>query len=83
MYDFAGGTGYVPQETSHNMLQQSRSLLFYQLTDHIAKNCPDSVEPLIGSTDIVQTVVIQQNLLNNEDGDSLTELRTGLHDAEA
>lgn len=65
------------------MLQQSRSLLFHELADHVAENSPDSIESLICGTDIVQTVIIQQNLLNNEDSNGLAKLRPSLHDAEA
>lgn len=64
------------------MLQQPRSLLFHELANHVAENGPNSIESLVGGTDVVQPVVVQQDLLNNEDGNSLAELGASLHDSE-
>lgn len=62
------------------MLEQSHCLLVDQLTDHVAEDCANSVEALIGRTDIRQANVIKKNFLNNEDGDGLAQLRSSLHD---
>lgn len=74
--------GNIPQEAPDNMLQQPGRLLLDQLAHHVAKDGADSVESLIGGADVVQAIVVKQDLLHNEDGDSLTELRARLHDAQ-
>lgn len=74
-------TGYIPQEAPDDMLQQPGRLLLDQLAHHVAKDGADSVESLIGGADVVQAVVVKKDLLHDEDGDGLTELRTRLHDA--
>lgn len=65
------------------MLEKPSCLLFHKLCNHVTEDSANSVETLVGSADVVQTVIIQQDLLNYEDGHSLAELRSGLHDAEA
>lgn len=65
------------------MLQQASSLRLNKLGDHIAQNGADCVEPLVCGADIVEAIVIQQYLLNNEDGNGLAELRSSLHYAKA
>ena len=79
------GAGVITQaqEAAHHVLQEPRGLLLDQLSNHIAQNCTDGVEPLVGSANVVQAVVVQQDLLHDEDGDRLAELRAGLHDAQA
>ena len=69
------------QITPDNVLQQSNGLGFHQLSDHIAQYGSNCVEPLICMTDVGQASFIEQDLLDNEDGDSLGELRSSLHDA--
>lgn len=76
-------TRSVPEEASHNVLQQSRSLLLHQLAHHVGKDGAHCVEPLVSSADIVQAVVIQQDLLDNEYCNCLAELGACLHDAQA
>lgn len=65
------------------MLEQANSLLLHQLSDHIAQDGADSIESLIGMTDVSKTHVIQQDLLNDENGHSLAQLGTRLHDPKA
>jgi hypothetical protein len=65
------------------MLQQADSLLFHELVDHVAKDGTDSVEAFVGLANVRQANVIKQNLLDNEDCDSLAELRASLHDTKA
>lgn len=62
------------------MLQQTCGLLLHELADHVTKYGADSIEALIGRADVVETVVIEQDLLNNEDGDRLGQLGACLHD---
>jgi len=78
-----GLIGSLPEKASNNMLQEPSRLLLHKLSDHVAEDGPNRIEPLIGGANVVESIVIQQDLLYNEDGDSLAELRTGLHDAEA
>ena len=61
----------LPEEAAHNMLQKSRGLLFNELGDHIAKHGSNSIKPLICSTDVVEAMVVQKNLLNNENSNRL------------
>lgn len=55
------------------MLEESSCLLLNQLTHHVAKNGADCIESLICGADVVQTIVIEQYLLDDEYGHSLTE----------
>jgi hypothetical protein len=65
------------------MLQEPHSLLVNELSDHITENGANSVESLVGLTDVLQSHVIEQDLLNDEDSNGLAELRSSLHDTEA
>lgn len=65
------------------MLQQSDGLALLQLHNHITQYGAHSVEALIGLADIVETHIIEEYLLHNEDGDSLAEFRASLHDSQA
>lgn len=65
------------------MLQQTRSLRLHQLGNHVAKDGSHSIEALVGGADVVETVVIEEDLLDNEDGDGLAKFGAGLHDAQA
>lgn len=58
-------------------------MLLNKLIDHVAQHSSDSVEALVCCTDVIQAVVVKEDLLDDEDGDSLAELRAGLHDAQA
>lgn len=64
------------------MLEQSYGLLFHQLLDHVAENGSDGVEPLISLADVIETHIVHQDLLNNENGHCLAQLRPSLHDAQ-
>jgi hypothetical protein len=72
----------VPQETANNMLQQSNSLGLNEANDHIAQDCSDSIKPLICGTNVAQPRVIQQDLLDNEDGNCLRQFTSGFHDSQ-
>lgn len=65
------------------MLQEPDGLLVNELSDHITKNSANSVESLVGLADVLQSHVIEQDLLNDEDSNSLAEFRSSLHDTEA
>lgn len=65
------------------MLQEPDGLLVNELSDHITKNSANSVESLVGLADVLQSHVIEQDLLNDEDSNGLAELRSSLHDTEA
>jgi hypothetical protein len=65
------------------VLEQSDSLLFHQLIDHVAEDRTDSIKALIGLADVSETNVVQKDLLHNENGHGLAELRSCLHNAQA
>lgn len=65
------------------MLQKSRSLLLDKLVDHVAQHRSDSIKTLVCRADVIESVVVEENLLDNEDGNSLAQLGTSLHDAKA
>ena len=65
------------------MLQEPDRLLVNELSDHVTKNGANSVESLIGLADVLQSHVIEQDLLNDEDSNGLAEFRSSLHDTEA
>jgi hypothetical protein len=73
----------IPKKASDHVLEQADSLLLDQLVDHVAKNGANSIETLIGLANVRKPNVVQQDLLYDEDGYSLTEFRSGLHDAQA
>ena len=64
------------------MLEQANSLLLHQLIDHVAEDGSDGVETLIGLADVGKTNIVEEYLLYDEDGNSLTELGARLHDAQ-
>ena len=65
------------------MLQQTHRLLIDQLGNHIGEDGAHGVETLVGLTNVLQAHVIQENLLDDEDGDGLAKLGSGFHDTEA
>jgi len=65
------------------MFKEPGRLLLDKLRYHVAQNCPDGIEALIGGADIVQPVVIKQNFLHNENGHRLAKFRPSLHNSEA
>lgn len=73
---------YIPQEAPDDMLQQPGSLLLDQLAYHVTEDGADGVESLVGGADVVQAIVVKKDLLHDEDGDGLAELRARLHDAQ-
>lgn len=65
------------------MLQQPYGLLIHQLRYHVTQNSSYSVKPLVRLTNILQTHVVQQDLLHDEDGNRFAKLGAGFHDAQA
>lgn len=65
------------------MLEQTRCLLLDELAHHVAEDGANCVEPFVRSANVVESVVVKENLLDDEDSDRLAELRPGLHDAQA
>lgn len=64
----------IPQEASDDMLEKTNCLLLHELVDHVAQYSPDCVEALVCLTDVRKADIIEQDLLNDEDGDRLAEL---------
>lgn len=81
--EFKDGMKNIPQEAPNNMFEEPSGLLLDELRNHIAEDGADSVEALISGTDVVKTIVIEQNLLDDENSNRLAELRPGLHDSKA
>lgn len=75
-------SGNLPQEAAHHVLEQSYRLSLNKANYHVAENGANCVEALVSGTDVAQPGIIQQDLLNNEDGHRLGELAAGLHDTE-
>ena len=73
----------IPEKATHDVLEESCRLLFDKLRDHVAQHRSNSVESLIGGTNIIQPMIIEKDLLNDEYGHGLAELGAGLHDSEA
>lgn len=64
------------------MLEQPYRLGLDEANNHIAEHGPNGVESLVCGTDVAQARVIQQNLLNNEDGHRLGQLASRFHNTE-
>ena len=81
-------SGGVPQVVAQakiaadDMLEQADRLSLDKLIDHVAQDSADRVESLVGVADVRQAGLVQEDLLDNEDGDRLRELRACLHDAQ-
>jgi hypothetical protein len=57
--------------------------LLDELVNHVAKNSPHSVKALVRLADVCESNVIEQNFLNDEDGNGLAQLRPCFHDPQA
>jgi hypothetical protein len=65
------------------VLKETSSLRLDQLCHHVTEDSSDGVESLVCCTNVVETVVVEEDLLHNEDGDCLAKLGASLHDAQA
>lgn len=68
--------------TANDVLQQPDSARFFDARDHVGEDSANSVEALVGLANVGEADVIEQDLLDNEDGDGLAELAAGLHDSQ-
>jgi hypothetical protein len=75
--------GDKPQEAADDVLEQTDSLLLDQLVDHVAEDGADGVEAFVRLADVGEASVVEEDFLDDEDGDGLAQLGAGLHDAEA
>jgi len=73
----------IPEKATHDVLEESCRLLFDKLRDHVAQHRSNSVESLIGGTNIIQPMIIEKDLLYNEYSNRLAKLRARLHDSKA
>ena len=55
-----------PQVTADDVFEQSDSLSFHELVDHVAENGADGVEAFIGMAYVRQAGFIEKNLLHNK-----------------
>ena len=79
------GPGVVgePQVAADHVLQKPLARLLAELDDHLAQDHGDVGEPVVGLTDVVQTSLVQQDLLQDEGRHRLAQLRAALHDPQA
>lgn len=61
------------------MLEEANGLSVCEIVDHDSQNIDDGVEALIGMANICQTDLVQQDFLDDENGDRLGELCAVLH----
>ena len=64
------------------MLQETHRLSLNELIDHVAEYGADGVEAFVRVADVGQASLVEQYLLDDEDGDGLGQLRACLHDAQ-
>lgn len=72
-----------PQVTPDYVLQQPYRLTFDNLRDHVAQHGSHCIEPFVGLADVSQPHVVQQDLLDDKDGDCFGKFGTGFHDSKA
>ena len=73
----------LPKKAAYNVFQQPCRLLLNELRNHIAEYRANSVETLICSANVIQSMIIQEDLLDDKDGNGLAELRACLHNSKA
>jgi hypothetical protein len=61
------------------MLQQPNRLSLYKLIDHVAQHGADRIEPFVCMANIRQSCLVEQDLLDDKDGDGFGELRASFH----
>ena len=66
--------------TADHVLQQPLTRFLAQLDDHLAQDHGHMGEPVVGLADVIQPSLVQQDLLQDEGGHSLAQLRAALHD---
>lgn len=65
------------------MLEQPHRLRLDKLIDHIAQDSTDGIETFVRMANIRQPGLVKEDFLDDEDGDGLGELGSGLHYAQA
>lgn len=71
-----------PQVASDDVLQQPDRSGLLDAADHVGEDCSHCIEALVRLTDVSKANVVKQDLLYDEDGDGLAELRSGFHDSQ-
>merc|ERR1719341_1855164 len=67
------------QVAANNVLEQPLAGLLGQLDHHLAQDHGHVGEPVVSLADVVQTSLIQEDLLEDEGGHGLAQLRSRLH----
>ena len=62
------------------MLEKSGCWFLQLRLDHVVEDRAYSKEPLCSHTEIVQAIIVQQDLLDDEGGDSLRQISATFHD---
>jgi hypothetical protein len=65
------------------MFKKTRGLLLNKLSYHITENSANSIKPFVCGADVVETVVVKQYFLYDEDGHGFAKLRASFHNAKA
>lgn len=68
--------------TANDVLEQPNSARLFDARDHVGEDSANGVEALVGLANVGEADIIEQDLLDNEDGDRLAELAAGLHDSQ-
>ena len=63
------------------MLEEAGRLLLDELADHVAQDGSHGIKALVCRANVVETVVVQEYLLNDEDCHRLAQLGSRLHDS--
>lgn len=71
------------QVAPHHMLEQPRCRFFYKLAYHVREHRRHRVEPLVRLANVVEPSIVHQDLLHDENGNGLGQLRARLHNAQA
>jgi hypothetical protein len=74
--------GGIPEKTSNDVFQKTSRLLFHKLRDHVAEDSADGKESFVGGAYVIEAVIIEEDLLHNENRNSLAQFGPGLHDTE-
>jgi hypothetical protein len=73
----------VPEEASDDVLKKARRLRLNKLSHHVTQDCANCIKALVGGTNVVKPIVVEQDFLNNEDSNGFAKFRAGLHDTQA
>jgi hypothetical protein len=71
------------QVAPDDVFEQAHREALDELEDHVLKHGGDGIETLVGMAYVGEAGLVEEDLLDDEDGDGLGELGACLHDAQA